>query len=163
MTERIARFEHHGREGYGALAGDDRLDLLEGPGYDGLRRTGEQVALADVRLLAPVADPRLIGVGLNYAEHAAESGLPEPDQPMLFHLPSTAVCNPGDDIVYPRQGRVVHYEGELAAVIGAPRPARLRRAGPRPRLRLHHRQRRERARHPEGGDGQRLPAHRQGL
>ena len=120
MTERIARFEHHGREGYGVLDGDDRLDLLEGPGYDGLHRTGEQVALGDVRLLAPVADPRLIGVGLNYAEHAAESGLPAPDQPMLFHLPSTAVCNPGDDIIYPRQGRVVHYEGELAVVIGAP-------------------------------------------
>ena len=94
MTERIARFEHDGREGYGALAG--------------------------VRLLAPVEDPRLIGVGLNYAEHAAESGLPAPDQPMLFHLPSTAICNPGDDIVYPRQGRVVHYEGELAVVIGKP-------------------------------------------
>ena len=163
MTERIARFEHDGREGYGALAGDDTLDLLEGPGYDGLRRTGEQVALADVRLLAPVADPRLIGVGLNYAEHAAESGLPEPDQPMLFHLPSTAVCNPGDDIVYPRQGRVVHYEGELAVVIGAPaRRVSAERALDHV-LRLHHRQRRERARHPEGGDGQRLPAHRQGL
>ena len=120
MTERIARFEHDGREGYGVLAGDDTLDLLEDPGFGGLRRTGQQAALADVRLLAPVADPRLIGVGLNYAEHAAESGLPEPGQPMLFHLPTTAVCNPGDGIVYPRQGRVVHYEGELAVVIGAP-------------------------------------------
>ncbi|MCY3737822.1 MAG: fumarylacetoacetate hydrolase family protein [Gemmatimonadaceae bacterium] len=120
MTERIARFEHDGREGYGALSGDDTLDLLEDPGYDGPRRTGEQVALADVCLLAPVADPRLIGVGLNYAEHAAESGLPAPDQPMLFHLPTTAVCSPGDDIVYPRQGSVVHYEGELAVVIGTP-------------------------------------------
>ena len=120
MAERIARFEYGGWEGYGLLADDGGLDLVEDPGYDGLLRTGEQAALADVRLLAPVADPRLIGVGLNYAEHAAESGLPAPEQPMLFHLPSTAVCNPGDDIVYPRQGRVVHYEGELAVVIGKP-------------------------------------------
>ena len=120
MAERIARFEYGGWEGYGLLADDGGLDLVEDPGYDGLRRTASRVDLADVRLLAPVAHPRLIGVGLNYAEHAAESGLPAPDQPMLFHLPSTAVCNPGDDIVYPRQGRVVHYEGELAVVIGTP-------------------------------------------
>ncbi len=120
MTERIARFDYGGVEGYGILAGDDTLHLIEDPGFDGLRRTQSRIPLADVRLLAPVADPRLIGVGLNYAEHAAESGLPAPEQPMLFHLPSTAVCNPGDDIVYPRQGRVVHYEGELAVVIGKP-------------------------------------------
>ena len=118
MTERIARFEHQGAEGYGVLAGDGMLDLLEGPGYDGLVRTGGLAALADVRLLAPVANPRLIGVGLNYAAHAAESGHDPPDQPILFQLPATAVCNPGDGIVYPGQGEVVHYEGELAAVIG---------------------------------------------
>ena len=73
-TERIARFEHQGVEGYGALGGDGMLDLLEGPGYGGLCRTGGKVPLSDVRLLAPVANPRLIGVGLNYAAHAAESG-----------------------------------------------------------------------------------------
>ena len=119
-TERIARFEHQGVKGYGALGGDGMLDLLEGPGYGGLCRTGGKVPLSDVRLLAPVANPRLIGVGLNYAAHAAESGHDPPDQPILFQLPGTAVCNPGDDIVYPRQGEVVHYEGELAAVIGTP-------------------------------------------
>ena len=118
MTEQIARFEHQGVERYGALAGDGMLDLLEGPGYGGLVRTGGQLALVDVRLLAPVANPRLIGVGLNYAAHAAESGHDPPDRPILFQLPATAVCNPGDGIVYPRQGEVVHYEGELAAVIG---------------------------------------------
>lgn len=118
MADRIARFERGGRQQYGVLVDDETLEALDGEPYDGLRRSGRRVALEEVRLLAPVAAPRLIGVGLNYAAHARESNLAEPAQPMLFHLPTTAVANPEDDVIYPRQGKVVHYEGELVVVIG---------------------------------------------
>jgi len=100
------------------LEDDDRIRPLSGSPYQSLDTTGESLPLNKVCLLAPVESPRFIGVGLNYAAHAAESGKEHPPQPMVFMLPSTAVIGPGNAIVYPLQGKNVHYEGELAVVIG---------------------------------------------
>ena len=71
-----------------------------------------------VQLLAPVEPPRLFGIGLNYVTHIAETGSPTPPQPMLFMKPATTVVGPGQPIVYPEEGENVHFEGELAVVIG---------------------------------------------
>lgn len=80
--------------------------------------TGERRPLGDVRLLAPVLPSKVLCVGKNYADHAQEMGGPPPERPMLFLKPSTAVVGPGDPIFYPLDSTEVHYEGELAVVIG---------------------------------------------
>ena len=115
---KIARFEIGGRIAHGILEDEDHLRVLAGSPFETLEVTEEEHALGDVRLLAPVAAPRVFGVGLNYVSHAKESGHKPPEIPMLFMKPTTAVIGPGEPIVYPREGQNVHFEGELAAVIG---------------------------------------------
>jgi acylpyruvate hydrolase len=83
--------------------------------------TGAAHALADVRLLAPVPQPRAIfGVGLNYAAHARETGAEPPPAPMIFmKLPSSAAAPNGEVRVPAAAASRLDYEGELAVVIGA--------------------------------------------
>src|SRR5262249_39031850 len=73
-------------------------------------------------LLAPVAPRNIYGAGLNYVKHAQEVNLPLPAVPMLFMKPTSSIVGPDEPIVYPRQGKTVHFEAEVAVVIG--RPAR---------------------------------------
>jgi len=82
--------------------------------------TGPDFALADVTLLAPVPQPRAIfGIGLNYAAHAAETGLDKPERPIVFmKLPSSSVA-PGGPVRCPAVVRRLDYEAELAVVMGA--------------------------------------------
>ncbi len=90
-------------------------DPLVGP----VHYTGQRHLLADVRLLAPVIPrSKIIGVGRNYAAHAAELGNEVPERPLLFFKPNTSVVGPGDPIVRPEDTDDLHYEGELAVVIG---------------------------------------------
>jgi 2-keto-4-pentenoate hydratase/2-oxohepta-3-ene-1,7-dioic acid hydratase in catechol pathway len=136
---RIARFAHGGDVGYGivedvqqdgaagALTGADAdglvvAELLGHPfgiGDEAIRLTGIRYPLADVRLLAPVLPSKVVAIGRNYADHAAELGNEIPDDPIIFLKPSTAVVGPRDPIVYPSQlSERVDFEGELAVVIG---------------------------------------------
>lgn len=80
----------------------------------------ESWALDDVRLLAPVLPSKIIGIGLNYAAHAAEFSKDAPQEtPLIFMKPSTAVIGPEDDIVLPEHmSHRVDYEGEMGIVIG---------------------------------------------
>jgi 2-keto-4-pentenoate hydratase/2-oxohepta-3-ene-1,7-dioic acid hydratase in catechol pathway len=72
-----------------------------------------------VRLLAPVLPrSKVVAIGRNYAAHAAELGSDVPSEPLMFLKPNTSVVGPGDPIFYPPQTRDLHYEGELAVVIG---------------------------------------------
>lgn len=77
-----------------------------------------RVPLRSVRLLAPCSPSKIIGVGRNYAEHAAELGNAVLKEPLLFFKPPSALNHPDGDIVYPRQSSRVDFEGELACVIG---------------------------------------------
>ena len=89
------------------------------PLYQPVVYTGVQVPLDDVRLLAPVIPrSKVVGIGKNYADHAAEMGGAPPAEPLMFLKPNTSVVGPGEQIVLPRQSQNVHYEGELAVVIG---------------------------------------------
>jgi 2-keto-4-pentenoate hydratase/2-oxohepta-3-ene-1,7-dioic acid hydratase in catechol pathway len=120
---RIARVTYDGRQVFGAVEGEpgsEMLALVEGdPLINPLVPTGAAVPLAEAKLLTPVIPrSKVIGVGRNYAEHAAEFGNEVPDEPLLFLKPNTAVISPGDAIKYPRQSAEVHFEGELAVVIG---------------------------------------------
>ena len=90
-------------------------DPLAGP----VNYTGQRLLLDDVRLVSPVIPrSKVIGIGRNYAAHAAELNNPVPDAPLLFIKPNTAVIGPGEPIVYPPETESVHFEGELAVVIG---------------------------------------------
>ncbi len=70
-------------------------------------------------LLAPVFPTKVLAVGKNYADHAAEMGSPAPEEPLLFMKPATAVVGPEGAVVYPPDSEEVHHEAELAVVIGA--------------------------------------------
>lgn len=61
---------------------------------------------------------KVVAIGRNYAAHAAEMDSDVPDEPLMFLKPNTSVIGNGDPIFYPRQSSEVHYEGELAVVIG---------------------------------------------
>lgn len=75
--------------------------------------------LAEVRLHAPLQNPpRLFAIGLNYREHAIESGLTLPDYPVVFFKLQTSIVGPGDAIVLPTNSREPDYEAEMAFVIG---------------------------------------------
>ncbi len=72
-----------------------------------------------VRLLAPIVDPpKIICVGLNYRDHAAESGAPIPRDPVLFSKFTTALIGTGDSIVLPPVSQEVDFEAELVLVVG---------------------------------------------
>jgi 2-keto-4-pentenoate hydratase/2-oxohepta-3-ene-1,7-dioic acid hydratase in catechol pathway len=82
-------------------------------------RRGDRHALGDVHLLAPVRPRKFLGIGLNYADHVAESGMEAPEFPVFFNKQVTCVVGPGDDVHMPRVSSLLDYEGELAIVIGA--------------------------------------------
>ncbi len=108
---KILRFDE-GR--YGVLEGP-WVFVTEGPGG---KPTGERLALASVRLRAPATPTKVVGVGKNYAAHAREMGSSPPAEPGLFLIAPNAVIGPGEPIPYPGWTKELHYEGELAVVVG---------------------------------------------
>jgi 2-keto-4-pentenoate hydratase/2-oxohepta-3-ene-1,7-dioic acid hydratase in catechol pathway len=88
-------------------------------GLDGrsIQVGGETLRLEDVRLLAPCLPTKIVCVGRNYADHAKELGNAVPERPLLFLKPPSAVIGPEEAIVLP-ESEDVHYEAELAVVIG---------------------------------------------
>ncbi|GAA3336401.1 fumarylacetoacetate hydrolase family protein [Curtobacterium albidum] len=118
---KIARFSSTGEDPrYGILDERDLVVLAGDPMYQGFETTGERVPLADAKLLAPVIPrSKVIGVGLNYAEHASEMDERSGDDPVVFLKPNTAVVGPDDPIRLPADVGRVDHEGELAIVIGS--------------------------------------------
>lgn len=85
----------------------------------GLDLNSLPVVSADVRLGAPVADVRnFIGIGLNYADHAAEAGLRIPREPVIFNKTGNCIVGPNDDVMIPKGSLKLDWEVELAFVIG---------------------------------------------
>ena len=74
-------------------------------------------SLDDVMILPPVSPSKVVCVGLNYRDHAAELGMDIPDEPIIFLKPPTTVIGHGDTVIYPEMSSEVDYEVELAAVI----------------------------------------------
>jgi 2-keto-4-pentenoate hydratase/2-oxohepta-3-ene-1,7-dioic acid hydratase in catechol pathway len=120
---RLVRFRHGDRIATGALTDgggvEQGIRVLRGTFFEDPVPTGEEVALAEVSLLAPVLPSKVVCVGKNYAAHAAEFDMAVPEEPLLFLKPSTAVIGPDATIPLPAISRRVDYEGELAVVIGA--------------------------------------------
>ncbi len=118
---RIARFTTGEDPAYGLVdgAGQKIAEITGDPLYQRIELTGTTHLVEDVRLLAPVIPrSKIIGIGKNYRDHAAEMGGEVPAEPLMFLVPNTAVVGPGDPVVMPPQSAEVHYEGELAVVIG---------------------------------------------
>lgn len=117
---KIVRYREGARDHYGILEDGGRIRCLEGIPFESLTPDGATTQLEAVRLLSPVPAPRIFGLGLNYADHAAEGGKEHPPQPMLFMKPSTAAIGPEEPIIYPADegDLIVHFEAELVAVIG---------------------------------------------
>jgi 2-keto-4-pentenoate hydratase/2-oxohepta-3-ene-1,7-dioic acid hydratase in catechol pathway len=117
---KIARFSTGGDPRYGILDDDELVVLSGDPMFSGFDTTAERIPVAGVRLLAPVIPrSKVVAVGRNYREHAAELGNEVPAEPLIFLKPNTSVIGPGDAIVLPKQSAQVEYEGELAVIIGS--------------------------------------------
>ena len=112
------RFDDGRGPRYGCLRDARTIEVVDGSPFGPHRATGERIALDTVRLLAPIDVRRVYGVGLNYVKHIREVGAQTPRIPLLFMKPDSAVIGPDAPVVYPREGRDVHYECELAVVIG---------------------------------------------
>ncbi|MFD7440587.1 fumarylacetoacetate hydrolase family protein [Streptomyces sp. NPDC059909] len=133
---RIARFSIDGNVAFGAVEDDGTgdpgglvLDIIKGIPYADFELSGTKVPLSKVRLLPPVLPNKVVAIGRNYAEHAAELGNEVPDVPVAFFKPTTSVIGSGDAIEYPSFSNELHHEAELAVVIG-----RLCREVPRERV-----------------------------
>ena len=134
----LLRYDHGSGPRLGRLLSSEELiplnvSLAEGQGVetllvDGVEETarrvagvesGDPVALSDVTLLSPVPRPsKVIAVGLNYADHVAESNMPTPAVPAVFAKFPNSIVGPGEAILRPRASEQVDYEAELCIVIG---------------------------------------------
>jgi 2-keto-4-pentenoate hydratase/2-oxohepta-3-ene-1,7-dioic acid hydratase in catechol pathway len=136
---KLATFTHKGVARIGVVVGDEVVDLRAAApalpqemkaflaaGDDALSAArdaaggGHRLALADVKLEAPVSNPqKFLGAGLNYADHIAETGMEKPKFPTFFNKQSSCVNAPYDPVWLPRGEKpYTDYEGELAFVIG---------------------------------------------
>ncbi|XTZ13371.1 fumarylacetoacetate hydrolase family protein [Micromonospora echinospora] len=132
---RIARFAHAKGMSFGAVEGEPgagpqglTIAEIEGHPFGQIQFSGARWALSDVRLLSPILPSKVVCVGRNYAEHAAEHGSEVPKEPLLFLKPSTSVIGPRDAIRLPVFSKQVEHEAELAVVIGPPGARRADRA-----------------------------------
>jgi 2-keto-4-pentenoate hydratase/2-oxohepta-3-ene-1,7-dioic acid hydratase in catechol pathway len=133
---RFARFVHAGGVSFGVVEGEAgagpaglTIAEIESIPFENVSFTGNRWALADVRLLAPIFSSKVVGIGRNYADHAAELGNEVPTEPLIFIKPSTSVIGPNDAIRLPPVSKQVEHEAELAVVIGATGARRVDRAG----------------------------------
>lgn len=112
----IARYIHRGREAYGIVEGEELKELARPP-FEGLEASGTIHPLAEVTLLPPCRPQKIVAVGLNYRDHAAELNHPLPAEPILFMKPTTSLLPDGGEIILPDASRRVDYEAELALVV----------------------------------------------
>lgn len=101
------------------MHGEEAAEIAEHP-FGTPTFTGRKWPLADVRLLAPILPTKIIGIGRNYADHAAELGNEVPAEPLIFLKPNTSVVGPNVEIKIPAASERVDFEGELAVIIGQP-------------------------------------------
>ena len=116
---RIIRFvDSHGSTRHGVEAEEGRARPITGDLYGNFTVSDETVSVA--KLLAPVVPINIYCIGLNYREHAEESGVPLPERPLVFMKPTSTLAHPGSPILLPKvqHDSEVDYECELAVVIG---------------------------------------------
>jgi 2-keto-4-pentenoate hydratase/2-oxohepta-3-ene-1,7-dioic acid hydratase in catechol pathway len=119
VTTRFVRVLHEGSPRYGVIDGAE-VALIEPHPFVPYRPTGDRLGIEGLRLLAPVIPSKIVCVGKNYRDHAAEMGGEVPSEPLFFLKPSSSVIGPGEPIRLPTDlSDEVHHEAELAVVVGA--------------------------------------------
>lgn len=119
MAQRYVRVQTlQGQVLYGLLRLNHEVQVLDAPAWLGGQPTEMVLEPESYRVLAPCAPSKVVAVGRNYGDHAAELGNDVPSEPLLFLKPASAIIAQGQGIVYPHQSQRVDFEGELALVIG---------------------------------------------
>ena len=119
MAQRYVRVKtDKGQIYYGLLQLSRSIQVLDAPPWLQGQPTDLVLEADCYEFLAPCAPTKIVAVGKNYRDHAAEMGTPVPDEPLLFLKPPTSITAVNQEIYYPRQSQRVDYEGELALVIG---------------------------------------------
>lgn len=116
--KRFYRIDHQGSPRH-VVEHNGAWRLVEGDLFDSWT-PGAEVPASGHRLLPPVMPSKIVAVGLNYKDHAAEVKKPLPIEPLLFLKPSTAVIGPGEPIMIPENAGRVDHEAEMGVVIGRP-------------------------------------------
>ena len=109
---KICKFQYGDIVSAGVIEGDAVIV------FENNRRRDQTFSLSDVKLLPPAAPSKIVCIGRNYSEHAAELGNEVPSEPLLFLKAPSAIINSGEAIRLPSQSQQVEHEGELAVVIG---------------------------------------------
>ena len=115
---KVARFSNGAEPRFGIVDGPELVVLKGHPLVAGYQTTGERIPLKEVKLLAPTIPSKIVCIGKNFADHAAEIGEEITDEPLIFFKPSSAIIGHGDAIVTPPQSKQVELEAELCLVIG---------------------------------------------
>jgi 2-keto-4-pentenoate hydratase/2-oxohepta-3-ene-1,7-dioic acid hydratase in catechol pathway len=115
---KLFRAEHRGATRWAREEAAGTLRFLEGSPFEGVRDAAGTAPLGEVRLLAPVTPSKIVAIGLNYRDHAAERGKAIPAEPLLFLKPPSSVIGPGDTIEIPPWAGRVDHEAEMGIVIG---------------------------------------------
>ena len=119
MSEEYVRFVHRaGKPAWGRRQGEKLEVLSHAPWAAECKPTGESLAAHGVEWLCPAEPSKIVCVGLNYKDHAAEMGDALPDEPKIFMKPVSALLQPGKPIRLPKASKRVDYEAELALVVG---------------------------------------------
>lgn len=110
------RFETNGEIRYAEVENDTAhfIDDL----FGSRTKTGESAAISELKILSPVAPPKIFAVGLNYADHAAESGLDVPEKPLMWFKAPSSVIAQGETVEVAYPDHRTDYECELVIVIG---------------------------------------------
>ena len=109
------RFQKDGKEYYGILEGDV-VTQIEGDIFGEIKRLDVTHQLNDVKVLSPCFPTKILALAGNYRSHRNDPSSPK--NPEVFYKPVSALQNPGDPIILPKEAEEVHYEGELVIVIG---------------------------------------------
>lgn len=114
-VKRYVRFRKGSTISYGTLESDS-IQPIRGDLFGDLKESGAKQKLSEVKLLFPIAPPKVLAVGLNYKSHLGTRK--PPANPEIFYKPLSCLTNPGDPIVIPSDSQNTHYEGELVIVMG---------------------------------------------
>ncbi|MBD2383920.1 fumarylacetoacetate hydrolase family protein [Cylindrospermum sp. FACHB-282] len=119
MAQRYLRVQNQeGQIYYGLLQLSLNVEVLDAPPWLHGQPTNLILEPDNYQILAPCAPSKIVAVGKNYADHAAEMGTSVPAEPLIFLKPPTSIIASESEIKYPEQSQQVDYEGELAIVIG---------------------------------------------
>jgi len=104
---KIVRFRYKGKEDWGVFQGDQVVAI-----------DSSRIPVDKIKILAPYLGGKIVLAGLNYIDHARELKMKVPEEPVIFIKPSSTVIGPKSGIIYPKQTANLHYEAELAFMIG---------------------------------------------